>query len=124
MKPMETQKKIESDFKIAFKSGDKVSKRTLRMVLASIKLVEVDKREPLSEGEVFAVLQKEIKSLRELISDAEKAGRGDLIAEAESEIQILKNIHRNLSLMMKSMPWQWKPSQRLEHPLHKIWGRS
>lgn len=90
MKPMETQKKIESDFKIAFKSGDKVSKRTLRMVLASIKLVEVDKREPLSEGEVLVVLQKEIKSLRELISDAEKAGRGDLIAEAEAEIQILK----------------------------------
>ena len=90
MKPMETQKKIESDFKIAFKSGDEVSKRSLRMVLASIKLVEVDKREPLSEGEVLVVLQKEIKSLRELISDAEKAGRGDLIAEAEAEIQILK----------------------------------
>ena len=39
MKPMEIQKRIEKDFKNALKAGDEVSKRSLRMVLASIKLV-------------------------------------------------------------------------------------
>jgi len=90
MKSMETQKRIENDFKTAFKSGDEVSKRTLRMVLASIKLVEVEKGRALTDEEVLSILQKEIKSLRESISDAEKAGRDDLIAEAEPEIQILE----------------------------------
>ena len=87
---MEIQKKIENDFKTAFKSGDEVSKRTLRMVLASIKLVEVEKGRALTDEEVLSILQKEIKSLRESITDAEKAGRDDLIAEAEPEIQILE----------------------------------
>lgn len=90
MKPMETQKRIENDFKTAFKSEDEVSKRTLRMVLASIKLVEVEKGRTLSDDEVLVVLQKEIKSLRESITDAKKAGRDDLIAETEPEIQILE----------------------------------
>lgn len=90
MKPMEIQKRIEKDFKNALKAGDEVSKRSLRMVLASIKLVEVEKGRSLSDGEVLAIIQKEIKSLRETISDAEKAGRKDLIAEAESEIVILE----------------------------------
>jgi uncharacterized protein YqeY len=87
---MEIQKRIENDFKTAFKSEDEVSKRTLRMVLASIKLVEVEKGRTLSDDEVLVVLQKEIKSLRESITDAKKAGRDDLIAETEPEIQILE----------------------------------
>ena len=90
MKPMEIQKRIESDFKTALKSGDEVSKRTLRMVLSSIKLGEVEKGHALSDDEVIGILQKEIKSLREAIADAEKAGRKDLIAETKPEIDILE----------------------------------
>lgn len=90
MKLMETQKRIENDFKTALKSQDEVGKRTLRMVLASIKLVEVEKGRTLTEEEVIAILQKEIKSLHEAITDAEKAGRDDLIAETEPEIRILE----------------------------------
>ena len=65
-------------------------KRTLRLVLSSIKLVEVDKGDSLEEGEVLAILQKEIKSRRESIADAEKAGRQDLISDTEEEISILE----------------------------------
>lgn len=90
MKPMDTQKQIEKDFKDAFRARDEVRKRTLRMVLASIKLAEVDKGKPLVEEEVSAILQKELKSRRESIADAKQAGRPDIVAEAESEISILE----------------------------------
>jgi uncharacterized protein YqeY len=90
MKQMDTQNQIEKDFKDALRAGDEVRKRTLRLVLSSIKLVEVDKGESLEEGEVLAILQKEIKSRRESIADAVQAGRQDLIAETEEEISILK----------------------------------
>ena len=90
MKQMDTQKQIEKDFKDALRAGDEVRKRTLRLVLSSIKLVEVDKGESLEEGEVLAILQKEIKSRRESIADAEQAGRQDLIAETEEEISVLE----------------------------------
>ena len=90
MNQMDTQKQIELDLKEALRSRDEMRKSTLRMVLSAIKLVEVDKGEPLEEGEVLVILQKEIKSRRESIADAEKAGRSDLIADSEAEISILE----------------------------------
>ena len=87
---MDTQKQLELDFKEALRSGDELRKRTLRLVLSAIKLVEVDKRDSLDDGEVLVILQKEIKSRRESIADAEKAGRSDLIADWEAEINVLE----------------------------------
>jgi len=90
MNQMDTQKQIEKDFKDALRAGDEMRKSTLRMVLSAIKLVEVDKGDSLDEGEVLVILQKEIKSRRESIADAEKADRPDLIADSEAEIKILE----------------------------------
>jgi uncharacterized protein len=53
-------------------------------------LGEVEKGVALEEPAVLAILQKEIKSRRESISDAVKAGRPDIAAEAETEIGILE----------------------------------
>lgn len=90
MNQMDTQKQIEKDFKDALRAGDEQRKSTLRMVLSAIKLVEVDKGGSLEEGEVLVILQKEIKSRRETIADAEKAGRSDMISDLEAEISILE----------------------------------
>lgn len=90
MDQMDTQKQIEKDFKDALRAGDEQRKSTLRMVLSAIKLVEVDKGGPLEEGEVLVILQKEIKSRRESIADAEKAGRSAMISDLEAEISILE----------------------------------
>lgn len=90
MDKMDTQKQIEKDLKDALRAGDEMRKSTLRMVLSAIKLVEVDKGDSLDEGEVLVILQKEIKSRRESIVDAEKADRPDLIADSQAEIKILE----------------------------------
>lgn len=87
---MDTKKQIEKDFKSALRAEDEDRKRTLRLVLSSMKLAEVDKGENLNEDEVLSILQKELKSRRESITDAEKAGRPDIIAESEAEIEILE----------------------------------
>lgn len=90
MKLMDTQKQIESDFKDALRAGDDLRKRTYRMVLSSIKLAEIDKGKSLEESDVLVIIQKEIKSHRESIADAERADRADIVAESESEIKILE----------------------------------
>lgn len=90
MKLMDTQKQIESDFKDALRAGDELRKRTYRMVLSSIKLAEIDKGKSLEEPDVLVIIQKEIKSHRESIADAEQADRADIVAESESEIKILE----------------------------------
>lgn len=87
---MNTREQIESDFKEALRTGDKLRKRTLRLVLSSIKLMEIDQGKEIDEGETLAVIQKEIKSYRESIADAERADRPDLAADAEAEIEVLE----------------------------------
>jgi len=87
---MTTKQELEFALRNAMKSGDEVSKRTIRMVLASIKLVEVEKGSSLSETELAAILQKEIKLRKEAIQDAEKGNRPDLVEANQAEIKVLE----------------------------------
>lgn len=90
MNSMDIKTQIENDIKDAMRAKDEPRKRTLRMALSAIKLAEVDKGGPLDEQGLIGVIQKEIKSRKESIADAERAGRSDLIAESQSEMVILE----------------------------------
>jgi len=90
MASMNTKEKLENDMKDAMRNKDEARKRTLRMALSEIKLAEIDKREALDEAGVIAVIQKEVKSRREAIADAERASRPDLVTEANTEIATLE----------------------------------
>jgi len=80
------------------KSGDEVRKRTVRMALAAIKQVEVDKRVELDDTAVTGILQKEVKNRRESLEEARKANRADLIEANEAEIRVLE------AFLPKAMP--------------------
>ena len=86
---MDTKTNLNQALKDAMKSGDETRKRTVRMVLAAIKQVEVDKRIELDEAAVIAILQKEVKTRRESLEEAKKADRQDLASAAQAEIDIL-----------------------------------
>ncbi len=90
MQIMNTREKLNQALKAALRAGDRQRKDTLRMVMAAIKQAEVDGRKTLTEDEVLAILQKQVKSRRETLEAAQKAGRADLAAEAEAEIAILQ----------------------------------
>ena len=95
---MDIKTQLNESVKDAMKSGDEVRKRTLRMVLAAIKQVEVDKRTQVDDLAVVALIQKEIKNRREAIEEAKKANRPDLIGENEVEITVLE------AFLPKAMP--------------------
>ncbi|MFO7583332.1 MAG: GatB/YqeY domain-containing protein [Anaerolineales bacterium] len=86
---MDTKTQLNQALKDAMKSGDDTRRTTVRMVLAAIKQVEVDKRIELDEAAVLAILQKEVKSRREALEEAQKANRQDLASAAQAEIDIL-----------------------------------
>jgi len=86
---MDTKAKLENDLKDAMRSGDDTRKRTIRMVLAAIKQTEIDKQVTLDETGVIGILQKEVKTRRESLEEAQKAGRADLAAGTDAEIQVL-----------------------------------
>lgn len=95
---MDTKAKLNEAVKEAMKSGDEVRKRTIRMVLAAVKQVEVDKRADLDEMAVMGLIQKEVKNRREALEEAKKANRADLIAANEDEIKVLEDF------LPKAMP--------------------
>jgi uncharacterized protein YqeY len=87
---MNLKEQINEAVKNALKAGDEMRKKTLRMVQAGIKQVEVDKRIELDDEAVMAILQREIKLRKEALDEAVGAKREDLAADARIEIDILK----------------------------------
>ncbi len=87
---MDTKTQLNESMKDAMKTGDEVRKRTVRMVLAAVKQVEVDKRATLDDMAVIALIQKEIKNRREALEEAKKANRADLVDANEREIKVLE----------------------------------
>src|SRR5512145_2726460 len=87
---MSIKTQLNDSMKDAMKSGDEVRKRTVRMALAAVKQVEVDKRIELDDAAVMNLLQKEVKNRREALEEAKKADRPDLIESNEAEINVLQ----------------------------------
>ncbi|MCL4529749.1 MAG: GatB/YqeY domain-containing protein [Chloroflexi bacterium] len=81
---------LTESMKDAMKSGDAVRLRTVRMVNAAIKQIEVDKRTVMDDAAVMSLLQKEIKNRREALEEAKMANRADLVADNEAEIKVLE----------------------------------
>jgi uncharacterized protein YqeY len=86
---MDMKTELNNAVKEAMKSGDEVRKRTIRMVLAAIKQVEIDRRISLDDAAVLSILQKEIKLRKEALDEAQKASRADLAEDAQAEIGVL-----------------------------------
>jgi uncharacterized protein len=87
---MDIKTQLNDAMKEAMKAHDETRKRTVRMALAAVKQVEVDKRTTLDDAAVIPLLHKEIKNRREAIEEARKANRADLIADNEAEIKVLE----------------------------------
>ena len=80
---------ITADMKSALKAGEKDRLKVLRLILAAIKQVEVDKRVELDDAGVLAVLDKMVKQRRDSVTQFEKGGREDLAAIERAEIDVL-----------------------------------
>ena len=90
MTRMTTKTELENALKEAMRSGDEVRKRTIRMAISAIRLSEVEKGKPLDEAGLMAILQKEVKSRQEAITDAQRAQRPELAAASQAEIVVLE----------------------------------
>lgn len=81
--------RLETDFKTAMKSQSP-SLGLLRMLRSAIKNSEIEKRAPLSDEEVLEVLLKEAKKRRDAKKMYEEAGRPELAAQENSELEIME----------------------------------
>lgn len=88
---MSLQTRLAEDMKQAMKEKEagKFRLSVIRMVRASLKNSEIDRKRELTEDEVLEVLAKEVKMRRDSLEEFRKADRPDLVAGLEQEIAIL-----------------------------------
>jgi uncharacterized protein len=87
---MDKKAELENALKAAMRSGDEISKRTLRMAISAVRMAEIEKGEPLSDSAVMSILQKELKSRQETIEEAKRANRMQLAESTREEISVLE----------------------------------
>ena len=81
---------IIDDMKAAMKGGEKVRLGVIRLITAAIKQREVDERIELDDEQVLIVLDKMVKQRRDSIKQYTDAGREDLAAIEEAEVEIIQ----------------------------------
>jgi hypothetical protein len=86
---MSLKGQITEDMKSAMKAGDKDRLKTVRLILAAIKQIEVDTREELDDAAVLTVLTKMVKQRRDSVDQFEKGNREDLAAIERAEIAVI-----------------------------------
>jgi uncharacterized protein len=74
----------------SIKSHDEVSRDTMRMILTNLKLIEVEKKQPLDDAAILSLVQKEIKMRHESIEEFKKGNRQDLVERSEAEVKVLE----------------------------------
>lgn len=85
------KERLTEDMKQAMREREagKFRLSVIRMVLASIKNVEINERRELTQEDLLAILSKEVKMRRDSLEEFKKANREDLAASAQAEIEIL-----------------------------------
>lgn len=86
---MMIKEQINNDIKDAMRAKDKNLLTTLRLITAAIKQIEVDERIEVTEDRMLVILDKMTKQRKESIAQFEKANRQDLVAQEQSELEII-----------------------------------
>ena len=86
---MSLKNQVIEDMKSALKAGEKDRLKVVRLILAAIKQIEIDKRIELDDAAVLAVLDKMVKQRRDSVEQFENGNREDLAAIERAEIEVL-----------------------------------
>jgi len=86
---MALKTQIQEDVKNAMRARDQKRLTALRLITASIKQIEVDQRIEVDDQVVLGVLDKMVKQRRESLEQYQDAGRDDLAAQEQYELDLL-----------------------------------
>ena len=82
--------RINEAMKAAMRAKEKERLGTIRLVLAEIKKVEVDERIDPDDVRVTSILDKMVKQRRDSIKQFTDAGRDELAAKEQNEIEVIQ----------------------------------
>ena len=87
---MTLKAQISEDMKSTMKAGDKDRLKVLRLILAAIQQIEIDKQIDLDDTDVLGVLKKMVKQRYDSVTLFKKGNRTDLANIELAEIAVLE----------------------------------
>ena len=81
--------KVNSDLVTAMKEQDKFRTSVLRMLKSALKNEEINKKSPLTDDEVLAIIKKQVKTRKDSMNEYASYNRMDLADSLQKEIDIL-----------------------------------
>ena len=84
------KQKLIDDLKQAMRSGDKVRRSAIRLLMAAIKNAEIVRRVALDDTDVLGIIAKEVRQHQESIEAFKQGNRPDLVTLEEVELAILQ----------------------------------
>lgn len=85
------KEKLKSEFKSAMRNKEVLKKGILTMIISNITTAEKNKGTELTEIEVLAIVQRELKQTKQALEEAEKAERQDNIDYGKEKIAIIES---------------------------------
>ncbi len=89
------RERFTADMKDAMKGGDKSRLGAIRLIQAALKDKDIEARgagkDPLSDEEILALLQKMVKQRQESIAMYEQGGRAELAQQEKNEVEVISS---------------------------------
>ncbi|MFA7250156.1 MAG: GatB/YqeY domain-containing protein [Dehalococcoidia bacterium] len=80
---------IRTEMTASWKAGNTRRRDALRLVIAALENARIDLGHPLTDEDTTRVLQKEAKQRRDSIAEFGAAGRADLVAKEQGELDAI-----------------------------------
>lgn len=84
------KQKLTDDLRQAMKSGDKVRRLAIRLLIAAINNAEIARRAALEDTDILGIIAKEVRQRHESIEAFKQGNRPDLVAQEEAELAVLQ----------------------------------
>ena len=81
---------IKHEVSLSMKDGNKFRTTTLRLIVSSFQVEEINKKIDLEDKDCIVILEKMIKQRKDSITQFEAAGRKELAQKEKDEILIIK----------------------------------
>ena len=89
---MKLKHRIREEMKDAMRSGERERLKVIRLIISSVKQVEIDSRKDIdTDNEVLEIINKMVKQRRDSVKQFLAGARQDLADIELSEIKILEN---------------------------------
>ncbi len=89
---MSLQERMSQELKHAMLARDADRLSTLRLLKSALGYAQIERKtENLTDGDVVAIVQKEVKKRRDSAEQFEKGGRPELAAKEKQEITVLES---------------------------------